>query len=381
MYTLKNLRNMMKNHTGMLVLLVISMFVSFGVLFFGVGLYYQYSKNIEDGEIDSYAVGFSINDIITKKNFCEFVKNMPNKLMGDVSYITCFSSTQVSGIDEEIPVAFYLQYSEGKFEYSDKVFQPMIYELVIKDGSFFTQEQYSNGEKKAVVMGSGNVNQPTSAPEYTNSVTAFGQSYDVIGTINPANSSYFFYSIYVPFSSVPDDTIMNDGVYLALNNKITKSEYDDFTAYISEFFKDKITLYEPAFDLASNTSYYITVVLISVIIAILSALNISILYNYIIISRTRQLTIMRICGGLTSNLSISTANEIILIMLPVSIISALCYDKFILTVLSAKFPLMKAAYNPYVYAEIILIYSAISYLLNLFLLHHNLGKKIKEGLK
>ena len=68
MYTLKNLRNMMKNHTGMLVLLVISMFVSFGVLFFGVGLYYQYSKNIEDGEIDSYAVGFSINDIITKKN-------------------------------------------------------------------------------------------------------------------------------------------------------------------------------------------------------------------------------------------------------------------------------------------------------------------------
>ena len=51
MYTLKNLRNMMKNHTGMLVLLVISMFVSFGVLFFGVGLYYQYSKNIEDGEI------------------------------------------------------------------------------------------------------------------------------------------------------------------------------------------------------------------------------------------------------------------------------------------------------------------------------------------
>lgn len=174
---------------------------------------------------------------------------------------------------------------------------------------------------------------------------------------------------------------MNDGVYLALNNKITKSEYDDFTAYISEFFKDKITLYEPAFDLASNTSYYITVVLISVIIAILSALNISILYNYIIISRTRQLTIMRICGGLTSNLSISTANEIILIMLPVSIISALCYDKFILTVLSAKFPLMKAAYNPYVYAEIILIYSAILYLLNLFLLHHNLGKKIKEGLK
>lgn len=151
MYTLKNLRNMMKNHTGMLVLLVISMFVSFGVLFFGVGLYYQYSKNIEDGEIDSYAVGFSINDIITK-NFVEFVKNMPNKLMGDVSYITCFSSTQVSGIDEEIPVAFYLQYSEGKFEYSDKVFQPMIDDLVIKDGSFSRRSNIQT-EKKGCCNG------------------------------------------------------------------------------------------------------------------------------------------------------------------------------------------------------------------------------------
>lgn len=73
---------------------------------------------------------------------------MPNKLMGDVSYITCFSSTQVSGIDEEIPVAFYLQYSEGKFEYSDKVFQPMIDDLVIKDGSFSRRSNIQTEKKR-----------------------------------------------------------------------------------------------------------------------------------------------------------------------------------------------------------------------------------------
>lgn len=73
---------------------------------------------------------------------------MPNKLMGDVSYITCFSSTHVSGIDEEIPVAFYLQYSEGKFEYSDKVFQPMIDDLVIKDGSFSRRSNIQTEKKR-----------------------------------------------------------------------------------------------------------------------------------------------------------------------------------------------------------------------------------------
>ena len=51
MYTLKNLRNMMKNHTGMLVLLVISMFVSFGVLFFGVGLYYHTAKILRTAKL------------------------------------------------------------------------------------------------------------------------------------------------------------------------------------------------------------------------------------------------------------------------------------------------------------------------------------------
>ena len=76
MYTLKNLRNMMKNHTGMLVLLVISMFVSFGVLFFGVGLYYQYSKNIEDGVITTAS---SLHDI-GKIRIPEEILNKPGRL-------------------------------------------------------------------------------------------------------------------------------------------------------------------------------------------------------------------------------------------------------------------------------------------------------------
>lgn len=67
MYTLKNLRNMMKNHTGMLVLLVISMFVSFRVLFSVLDCTISTAKILRIYEIDSYAVGFSINDIITKK--------------------------------------------------------------------------------------------------------------------------------------------------------------------------------------------------------------------------------------------------------------------------------------------------------------------------
>ncbi|MCD8095915.1 MAG: hypothetical protein LUE12_07285 [Ruminococcus sp.] len=106
MYVLINLRNLIKNSTAMFVILTASMLVSFMVLFFGIGLFYQYSKNIEDGEIDSYAIGFSIRGSVTKEDLASFVEAVPSEQMSDISYITCFSSAEVSGLDEITPIAF-----------------------------------------------------------------------------------------------------------------------------------------------------------------------------------------------------------------------------------------------------------------------------------
>lgn len=248
----------------------------------------------------------------------------------------------------------------------------MIDDLFIMDGRFFTQQEYADGEMKAVVMGSGNEFQMTPSPDYSDTVTVFQNTYEVIGTINPNNSNYYFYSVYVPFSSIPNDTELDDGVYFALNKKITQSEYEAFTTGITNFFGDRVDLIETDMDLKSNNSYYLTVIIIALLIALLSALNISILYNYIIISRKRQLNIMRIYGGINSSLCLSTANEIMLLLIPISVISAFVYDKLILPLLSQKFSLIAQAYSLTVYAEIIAVYAAVSYLLNLALLHKSL---------
>ncbi|MCD8095916.1 MAG: ABC transporter permease [Ruminococcus sp.] len=267
---------------------------------------------------------------------------------------------------------FYLQFKDDSFEYSNNVFDTMIDDLFIMDGRFFTQQEYADGEMKAVVMGSGNEFQMTPSPDYSDTVTVFQNTYEVIGTINPNNSNYYFYSVYVPFSSIPNDTELDDGVYFALNKKITQSEYEAFTTGITNFFGDRVDLIETDMDLKSNNSYYLTVIIIALLIALLSALNISILYNYIIISRKRQLNIMRIYGGINSSLCLSTANEIMLLLIPISVISAFVYDKLILPLLSQKFSLIAQAYSLTVYAEIIAVYAAVSYLLNLALLHKSL---------
>ncbi len=164
MYTLLNLKSLAKNSTSMFIILAILMYVSFNVMFFGVGLFYQYNKNIEDSEIDTYVVSFTILDDVTKGDLQDYVESLSDETLKNVSYITCFSSTQVSGIDEEAPLAFYIQYENGSLEYSNEVFDPMIDDLILKDGRFFTQEEFSDGEKKAIVMGSGNEFQTAPSP-------------------------------------------------------------------------------------------------------------------------------------------------------------------------------------------------------------------------
>lgn len=379
MYSIKNLKILARNNTSIFVILLFVIFTSFTVIFFSIGLFYQYSRNLEDGELDSFVVGFNFNDIIYKSDIEEFITQMPPELFDNISYITCFTTTQVSGIEEAVPVVFYLQYNDGKIEYSNNIFDPMLDDLMMMEGSFFTQEQYSNGDMVAVILGDGGYFQSTPAPEQSDTVTAFGSSYDVIGIINPNLENYYFYSIYVPFNSIPDDTEMSDAFYFGLNQRITQSVYEEFEANIEGFFGDRVTIDEAILDLEANNAYYFSVIIISVCIAILSALNISILYNYIIISRQRQLEIFRIYGGITSRLSISTANEIMLVMLPVGVISAVVYSKLLLPLLSETFPLITQAYTPYIYVSVIVIYCILSYLLNIMLLYKNLKFK-KEGL-
>ncbi len=81
MYTLLNLKSLAKNSTAMFVILAILMYVSFNVMFFRVGLFYQYNKNIEDSEIDTYVVSFTILDDVTKGDLQDYVESLSDETL------------------------------------------------------------------------------------------------------------------------------------------------------------------------------------------------------------------------------------------------------------------------------------------------------------
>lgn len=379
MYIFKNIKNFAKNESIMFLLLLIGLTVSFGVLFFAVGLFYQYNKNLEDNEIDNYAVGFTINDVVTKSDFESFADKIPQKLMNDVSYMTCFSTAKVSGVKDDVPLTFYLEYDNGKLGFSKEVFKPMLDEMIIINGRFFSQKEYENGDKVAIVMGKSQYYQNVPSPKGTDSITVSGEKYKVIGTLNPDNSNYDIGSVYIPFSSLPDDTELSDSIYLSLSKKITKSEYNQFSEFIDSYFGNKITMNKTAMDLKSDTAYYFTIILVSFCIALLSALNISVLYSYIISKRKRQLDIFRLCGGKSLNLCTITAGEIAVIIAPIGILSALIYSKLMLPLISEKFSLISQAYTPLTYFCIIAVYTIVTYIINFFMMYIHLKKSVTLG--
>lgn len=375
MYSIKNIQHMIKNNFGIFLVIILTMFVSFEIFFFSIGLFSQYSKRLEDSEIDSYAMGFGINESLTKGEISDLMKKLDS---ADVSYLTCFSQTNVSGIDESVPVCFYLQNNNGKIGYSDYVFNNMENDSVLRSGRFFTQEEFEKGEKVAVIMGDGSDLQMTPTPAQDDVISAFGNEYRVIGVIDPNNESYYFYSIYVPFDSLDDDTEIVNECYISFNKKITVSQYDEFKDLISDSFGDKISVYECQMDLKSNNSFYSAVIIIAVLISVISTLNISIVYNYIILRRKRQHRIFCICGADTRRLTFQTSNEIAALILPTGVVSALIYHFMFVPLLSLKFQIINDIYNVKLYTIVIGIYFVLSYCFVLVISHINIKKSLSE---
>lgn len=373
MYTFRNIRLMMKNSTAAFVILTAALAVSFAVLYFSIGVLYQYSRSLDDGEVELFWVSSSLKENgepITKAEMVRFTELIPDDLRRYIDRFETSAVTEAEGIDEPVQIGFLFEYADGGFGYSSSYYDPMIERLVVMNGRFFTQEEYRIGADVALVMGksrmSGGIGSVPVPKQQEGTFTAFGKKYEIIGVIDPDNNSgnIIGSSFLVPFGSLPDDTELSSFISIKLDRRITRSEYDRFSALMNKCFGDRIEVSPPLTDLRSNKSYYTLVIIAALVIALLSALNISVIYNYLILTRRRQIYIFRLCGGVRWRLSFSVANEVAVIMLPCALIAAAVYHLGILPLLEKHFPLIGEAYSLAVYAALIGVYMLITYIIN-----------------
>lgn len=119
---------------------------------------------------------------------------------------------------------------------------------------------------------------------------------------------------------------------------------------------------------------YITVILIVLLCSIISTLNISVIYNYIITIRTMQNRVFKLCGARSKNICMNTANEVAVLVIPTGAVAAIIYQCLIVPRLSDVFTIFTSCYDLNIYLSINAVYLILSYVSVLLISYNRMNK-------
>ncbi len=170
---------------------------------------------------------------------------------------------------------------------------------------------------------------------------------------------------FIPLTSLPDDLELNmlledTPILLNLNKAVTRSQYNDIQSCLADATQNRAALPPVEFTEVGEIYYYRTVLLISVVIAVLTAINMAILYRYILQRRSSDLAVMRICGCSKVRAIVMYLTECMLVNIPLFALTEIFYHKLIMPRLAKVFENMAGAYSFKIYAAVFLIYLAAS---------------------
>ena len=126
---------------------------------------------------------------------------------------------------------------------------------------------------------------------------------------------------------------------------------------------------------------YKTVILISVFIALIAAINFMILYRYIKSTRKRTTAIFRILGLTPAKLNFMNMSECIILIVPFFILGMVLYQTVFLPRLHTYFVYMQDAYTPFVYFLLFVIFISVSLIVIGIMLLVMSRKRILELIK
>ncbi len=414
----KNLVGQFKKQRLLSLLLVLNIVVSCLVICFSYGLYQNYNVFISKGEEEQIntldilindenthilnGIGLPTASDITPEKIIELLHSMPASCEEDLQYIQLGFLTPspfFAGFSEDESAGF----SDETIMYSDEAeasYGIVEYSCGIKDGQIidaqdmFTEQEMSGKEKLVCVTDalfdatkSSSITylkydytiQMKTLPPDADSIIFGGEKYTIKKVIDTGGMSHM---LYIPLTAAPKGSeVLLDSTgeheyrcfTFSFNNSITKEQYNDIAAAVRSIFGDLVYLQPIEFTAATEIYFYKTIMLISVIIAVLAAINMAILYRYILEKRSSQLAIFRICGCSKGKAIASYLLECLIINAPLFALTQLLYHKLIMPHLSGLFPNMAGAYSFKLYAAVFGIYIAASTLVMLIMIIHTVN--------
>ena len=379
-YISKNLKSQFTKQGVISLLLVINIIVSALVICFSYGLYQHYNIVIDKGgkqptslklygnpdyiTYDERGVPFSG---VTFQNVIDLAKALPDETAQKLSFLIktpleadvfdigygaftfCFMCN-----DGEIHSSG-VMFPEGAYPNGEKV--AMVSTEQLEDNFGPTLQKFNGLEVSSI---------PLSADD--KEIIVDGEEYEVVIFENENGGTIPD----IPVTSVEPSTLIRYAqsyvMIIYIDVRLTTADYNNIEQAVESIMGDVAYLEKPEITDITETYYYKTIIIISVVIAILAAINMAILYRYILEKRSSELAIFRICGCSKAKAVMSYLIECMLINAPLFALTQLCYHKLIMPKLSDLFPHMQGAYSFKLYAAIFGIYVVASLVVMLIMI-------------
>lgn len=383
-YIFKNLKVTIRKSSGIFGLYILCNFVAVLVILFSHGVYqnYQVKTTREEKEVFQSNAAFTFGNVIEEDKYETSITYIADgtTTVGEFKKVIELLDTDTKkgftgfSINYKIPpcpqyqtIAYQPEKSEfaralfwGRIEYDEKTDKYGLYSTLLENigmssGRYISQQEEIMGAD-VIVLPDYSYDGIDNASLVGEKIEFLGKEYEVIGVSNTGSE------FHVPFLSIPDDVEIIDISFLS-DKVITTETFRKVKAAFRKVYGDYVKFPEMETIDEDNQTFYASIIMMSVVLSALAGITLAILFRYIIYTRRKSLAVLRLNGCTRFKARIMYLTECLGISSILYLLSALCYNKFILPKLTRFFPSILEVYSRFTYLYIYLVFIGVLFVI------------------
>lgn len=277
--SLKNLWKLIKKRSLVLIIIVVSQFAAILSIFFIYGIYMSYNYAKEEIKISSLQIfsHFENDTPPTMKEVKSCLEPILDKVEERLDYF------YIMGGYDGVVMGIHTEYHDGIYTYSSTV-RPNT-EASIEDGRLMTDEEIKSGAR--VVFG-------RNVGEVGDTLNFAGVEYQVVGVFEGMKDDSK--AIWIPYTSCSDNAKVRC-IALMFKTLPRHSDYKAFCDGLKKAFGDKVLVDDFEIKDMEKLISYNSIILFSVIISLLVALDTALLHSYLIYRRRGHMKVYALTGA------------------------------------------------------------------------------------
>lgn len=382
-YIIKNIKNFFQTNRLFFILFMICQITSFIVLMFSFGAFQNFKlmkkqgnkqtsfqicfgKVIDEGEYEDgtvYCLGDGSVDNGSVKKFLGALNENTCKNLKLIFYYlnTADIDKSLSESGDTLGIAFRMKYSE-----SDRAFV-RYGNSSVSIGEILTDKDFSDSRK--ITLPSG-----YSENYIGQTVAIAGENYTVSGI------NYIDDFVEMPYTNSPDGLQGIENISIMFKNIATQKDYDDITSACRYAFGDYAHL--PKIETVSDKlPFYNSIMAVSVMLALISAVTLMMLYKYILQQRSKTIAVFRLLGCTKAKARKICIAEVMLISIICAAAAYGLYFGLLTDILSRYLIYIKSVYSIRNIAVIFTINIATVYVFASVIISAQLRLKTVEQIK